>query len=97
MQSGSVNELIFCYIPLQTPNASANPMVCLVVGFRPPKKWGIKLPPTPFLANLTPRVVSYHLVVVLSHLLGPGLFPKKGFFIPPTGQGGGGITPLGWF
>ena len=54
---------------------------------------GIKPPPTPFLAIFDPWGGF------MPPFAGVGLSPQSGGFIPPFGhlEGGGVITPLGWF
>ena len=67
-------------------------------GYKTTPKWGIKPPPTPFLAIFDPwggfmppggGFIPPFAGVVLS--------PQRGGFIPPFGHWGGFITPLGWF
>ena len=67
-------------------------------GYKTTPKWGIKPPPTPFLAifdpwgGFMPPGGGF-----IPPFAGVGLSPHRGGFIPRFGHWGGFITPLGWF
>ena len=67
-------------------------------GYKTTPKWGIKPPPTPFLAifdpwgGFMPPGGGF-----IPPFAGVGLSPQRGGFIPRFGHWGGFITPLGWF
>ena len=69
-------------------------------GYKTTPKWGMKPPPTPFLAifypwcGFMPPGDGF-----IAPFLGGGFYSQRCGFIPPFGHwgGGGGITPLGWF
>ena len=67
-------------------------------GYKTTPKWGIKPPPTPFLAIFDPwGGFMPPWGGFIPPFAGVGLSPQRGGFIPPFGHWGGFITPLGWF
>ena len=67
-------------------------------GYKTTPKWGIKPPPTPFLAIFDPwGGFMPPWGGFIPPFAGVGLSPHRGGFIPLFGHWGGFITPLGWF
>ena len=89
-----------CSGSVQSARCNAQGAYCAMNGrgYKTTPKWGIKPPPTPFLAIFDPwGGFMPPWGGFIPPFAGVGLSPQRGGFIPPFGHWGGFITPLGWF